>query len=348
MEYRLDKYRIIESENNTLWWEAHFPLAMQRSGKCFIIGDILIIGQPRHEENGYLSLEFYDRFGKLPVWDKTSYYCYASNLLDTATSEKLSEDILQQKMLLSEFNRADQKSVIGLKAGKFRLGRYQIIVTDNNEVEWQAHEWVNNIIGGRCIIESDVLFIGTQEYDRGKQKKIFISELNRLPQWDNTFAWCKSMVLQACQPRQQTGGSQAAIHDRTTYKAELNCRPQDSLFKRIIPPSDSARVRKDFNPRGSSSRRSLNSQPSTIIFFKKHASSVKDHLRSGINQMRTLWQRIQPRRFRLKYLIPLVVAGVLLGLVMLLYSVGKKLHWTHLGMEHHDKPYHHYNNDEKD
>ena len=56
--YRLDKYRIIESDNGMLLWEAHFPMAMQRRGKCFILGDILIIGRTMHEENGYLILEF--------------------------------------------------------------------------------------------------------------------------------------------------------------------------------------------------------------------------------------------------------------------------------------------------
>ena len=74
-------------------------------------------------------------------------------------------------MFLSEINKTDQKSIIGLKSGKFRLGQYQIIVTDNDEIEWQAHEGTDKIIGGRCIIESDVLFIGAREYDKGEQNK---------------------------------------------------------------------------------------------------------------------------------------------------------------------------------
>ena len=203
--YRLNNYRIIETEKGMLWWEAHFPMAMQRRGKCFIFGDILIIGHPCYEENGYLILEFHEQLGKLPVWHKTKYYCYVSDLLDIATNANFSEDFLQRGMFLSEIQKASQKSIIGLKSGKFRLGIYQIIVTDNDEVEWQTHEGINKIISGHCIIESDVLFIGTQEYDRGERnKEEFIKELNRLPQWDNTVAWCKSMVLQPSQPQQKT------------------------------------------------------------------------------------------------------------------------------------------------
>ena len=52
--YQLGEYRISEYENGMLWWETHHGLGEQRSGKCFIHDDILIIGLPRHEDIGFL------------------------------------------------------------------------------------------------------------------------------------------------------------------------------------------------------------------------------------------------------------------------------------------------------
>jgi hypothetical protein len=362
--YRLENYRIIETENGMLWWEAHFPTAMQRRGKCFILGDILIIGHPSHEENGYLILEFHEQLEKLPVWNKTSYYCYSSNLLDIATNENLSEDLLQRRMFLSGINKADQKSIIGFEAGKFRLGQYQIIVTDNDEVEWRAHEGTKKIISGRCIIKSDVLFIGTKENDIGEQsKEEFIKELNRLLQWDNTFAWCKSMVLQACQPQQQTKWFRTAslninpsnrsfnkqssvfFQNRNpgtvkrlfrsgfiSFKALwLRLQPGKFRLKHLIPQREGFRTA-SFNI--NHLKRSLNKRPSES-FQNRYTGIVKRFLQSGLTWLKALWLHIRPGKFRLKHLIPLVVAVFLFGLVILLNLAEKKLHRSHLAKDHH-------------
>jgi len=298
MGYRLDKYRIIESEDGILWWEAHFPFAMQRRGKCFILGDILIIGHPRYEESGFLILEFHDQLKKLPAWDKTSYYCYASDLLDVATSENLSEDLIQRMSSSMDVNNMGLKHDRDLKAGIFRLGQYQIDLNTDGEANWQTHEGINRIAGGPCIVESCILFIGSQGYERGEQnKEMFISELNQLPLWSNTVAWCKSMVLQPCRPQQQT---------KQPIAVTLTCD------------------------------RSLNVQPSAICRHKQ-AEGVKKLLRSGINWLKISWQRIETGKFSLKYLIPLAAAFMLLGLVLLFYSTVEKIHWSHLDKEHHDK-----------
>ena len=344
MEYRLDKYRIIETENSMLWWEAHFPMAMQRRGKCFILGDILIIGRTMNEENGYLILEFNEQLEKLPVWDKTSFYCYSSNLLDIATSENLSEDFLQRKMFLSEINKEGQKSIIGLKTGKFRLGQYQIIVTDD-EVEWQAHEGINEVFGGQCIIESDVLFIGTRKYDRVQQnKEIFTVELNRLPQWDNTFAWCKYMVLQACQPQQQTNGFRTASrHEDSPPQADRISSGKGFKMKSPLTPLFQSGASSGIAAEKAGDER--NKDKSNSSFFKqpsvssqnRYTGTVKRLLRSGLIWLKAFWLRIQPGNFRLKHLLPLVVAGLLLGLVMLLNSAEKKLHRSHFAKDHHHK-----------
>jgi hypothetical protein len=87
--YRLGEYRIIEYENGLLRWETHSHFGVQRSGKCFILGNVLIIGNWSHEEIGYLKLEFFEQLQKLPVWTKTRYYCYAFELLDVVTMQSL-------------------------------------------------------------------------------------------------------------------------------------------------------------------------------------------------------------------------------------------------------------------
>jgi len=126
--YRLGEYRIIEYENGLLRWETYYHFGVQRSGKCFILGDILIIGHWSHEEPGYLILEFFEQLQKLPVWNKTRYYCFAFELLDVATGQSLTNDFLERYLTLT--SSTGSKSLMNMSPGMFRLGRYQIAVTD--------------------------------------------------------------------------------------------------------------------------------------------------------------------------------------------------------------------------
>ena len=70
-KYRLGEYLITVSESGQVEWQAHAPLAMERRGYCFILGNILIFGQCRDEDDGYLKMEFHDRLRKLPPWDNS-------------------------------------------------------------------------------------------------------------------------------------------------------------------------------------------------------------------------------------------------------------------------------------
>lgn len=73
IKYRLGEFIIIEHSRVFLTWVTHIALGDQRSGKCFIIGNILVIGPWDHEEAGYLKLEFHEHLMKLPPWNKTRY-----------------------------------------------------------------------------------------------------------------------------------------------------------------------------------------------------------------------------------------------------------------------------------
>jgi hypothetical protein len=73
--YRLGRFEIIEKKNDEIWWETHAGFARFRSGKCFIVGDILFIGPYQTEEPGFLKGEFIEHLNKYPKWEKTKYYC---------------------------------------------------------------------------------------------------------------------------------------------------------------------------------------------------------------------------------------------------------------------------------
>src|SRR4030042_881888 len=161
--YRLGEYRIIEYENGLLRWEKLFNFGVQRSGKCFILRDILIIGHWSHDEVGYLQLEFFEKLEKLPAWNKTRYYCFAFELLNVSNGQTITNDYLEST--LRNLNSATLKSEINVSAGTFRLGRYQITVNDNGEVSWQTYGGLDRVVGGHCVFESNVLFIAAQEYE---------------------------------------------------------------------------------------------------------------------------------------------------------------------------------------
>jgi hypothetical protein len=195
--YRLGTYRIAEYENGLLHWETHFNFGVQRSGKCYIFGNILILGDWSHEEAGYLQLEFSELLQKLPAWNSTRYYCLSSELLNVSTGQNLTNDFLEHHIALTRIT--ESKPLIDMRPGISRLGRYQITVADNGEVSWQTYESLNRVVSGRCVIESDLLLIGPQEYDEVNQsKREFLNKLNQLSEWDKTMAWCRSYVLRPC------------------------------------------------------------------------------------------------------------------------------------------------------
>jgi hypothetical protein len=238
--YRLGEYQITEYENGLLQWTTNIHFGMQRSGRCFILGNILIIGHWNHEEIGYLKLEFFEQLQKLPAWNKTRFYCFTSELLDVATGQSLTNNFLEKSLI--GFHSAAPKSILTLNPGTFRLWRYQITVIDNDEVLWQTYEGLFRFVGGRCVIESDVLFISPKEYDEEDQnKRAFLNKLNQLPKWDKTMAWCRSMVLRDCLHQQQEKKTAASIqsydkrevHVFDTKPSAIFSNRQEEKHKRV-------------------------------------------------------------------------------------------------------------------
>ena len=196
IKYRLGDYIIIEHDSVLLIWMSHNSLGAQLCGRCFILGDILVFGPWDHEEPGYLKLEFYEQLMKLPVWTKTSYYCFASSLRKVDTGQSYTCDLAEQ---LSK-QKIDAEAVSINEPGIFRLERYKITVDENSIISWQTIGELNRTIGGTGITESGILCIGPKEVelDEGQSRKEFIAGLKLLPQWDKTFAWMHSGSLIIC------------------------------------------------------------------------------------------------------------------------------------------------------
>jgi arsenite methyltransferase len=83
--YRLGHYQIIAKDDGELCWKSHGGFASVKTGKCFIEGDILFIGQAEAEEHGQLKNEFLYHVSKLPNWTKTRYYCPSYTLVECNT-----------------------------------------------------------------------------------------------------------------------------------------------------------------------------------------------------------------------------------------------------------------------
>ena len=201
--YRLSSYRITEYENGVLWWETHFDFGRQRSGECFIQGNILIIKPWSDEKDGLLIGEFLDQLKKFPVWDKTLYYCFASELLDVKTGQKPTADRFTQLSSRINTQQPETEELKSLIQGSYRIDRYRIAINDDRTISWQTSRGIDRIIGGQGLIESGILFLGPRVGGEIKQnKQEFLYHLSRLPQWTITKVWCRYSALRSCQEKQ--------------------------------------------------------------------------------------------------------------------------------------------------
>jgi hypothetical protein len=295
--YRLGEYRITEYENGLLRWETHFNFGVQRSGKCYIFGDILIIGHWSNEGSGYLQLEFSELLQKLPIWNKTLYYCFSSELLGVSTGQSLTNDFLERYLVLTR--STGSKPLMNMSPGMFRLGRYQITIDNNGKVSWQTYEGLDRVVGGQCAVESGLLLIGPQEHDDIYQRKReFLSKLTQLPKWDKSMAWCRSLVLRTCQYKQSENSGSIAHN-------------QDTMDEHSFDEKSSA------------------------LNLNQYKEPSKRLLRLSFKWLETAWHRIRGGKRWLKHLIPLFVVGLMLGLVLFWYSVEKKSHFSHGNKYHH-------------
>jgi hypothetical protein len=204
--YRLGEYQITEYEGGALWWSAHHGFAEQRSGRCFIYEDILMFGQFGNKEDGFLKREFLQRLKELPVWNKTKYYCFLSDLLEASSGRSLDQAWGSRIPAILSGKRARAQDAQNESLGSFRLDKYIITVAGAEEISWRAPEGMDRVIGGRCMIHSGILFIGPKDYEAGRESGRELSnELEEMAPWNRTDIWSHGLVLCPCEPPPQTG-----------------------------------------------------------------------------------------------------------------------------------------------
>jgi hypothetical protein len=49
-KYRIDEYQISEFSDGRIWWTSHSGFAIQIGGPCYVLGNVLLIGDRRSEE----------------------------------------------------------------------------------------------------------------------------------------------------------------------------------------------------------------------------------------------------------------------------------------------------------
>ncbi len=210
--YRLGQYKILEDDSGALWWESHTGLGGLAGGRCFIRGDILLLGPSKSEEPGFLKREFLEKLRHLPKWNKTKLYCPNIELFVSRSGARVTEKEMamwpsirptrMEKPLPSRtlipgahgHEGSGEKEEASFKLGKYRINRNRI-----GEVWWKNYTGRNSIRVGKCAIEGDILFMAshtTEETDLKKNK--FLQDLLTLPDWKNTAYYCPGCALHEC------------------------------------------------------------------------------------------------------------------------------------------------------
>jgi Dihaem cytochrome c len=276
--YRLREYQICEYEDGSLWWNAHHGFAERQSGKCFIYEDILMFGEFIDKEDGFLKKEFLQGLKKLPVWNKTKFYCFLSDLLDVSSGRNAGEAWGSQvPAILNEKQSRAQDIKDESPRRTFRLDKYRITVSGTNQISWQSLEGIDRVVGGQCIIQSDILFIGPKNHEAGTlTSHEFYNGLNELAPWKITKFWGSSLALRPCESP-QTGrpyniGEKARGQD-TKYAGE---KVFTTLWK------ECQEAFRSLWPSGSKLKGSWGRQPRLVSSFKFRGLSSHFHGLLGV------------------------------------------------------------------
>ncbi len=211
-DYRLGDYKIMESGTGELRWEAHSGLGEITEGRCFTKGSILFIGPPEGRRDGFLKSEFIAHIKVFHNWLETKYYCKGFEIYHCKTGKKATK----LEMLLWEPRRGIEgkgkrlpaESDMPLNAtfikkhlnlGRYRLQRYEITVKSNNQIVWKTHAGPNTFSGGTCTILEDILFLKLGQSEKAQlNKRQFLANLEKLPEWHQTAYYCPKLSLHEC------------------------------------------------------------------------------------------------------------------------------------------------------
>jgi len=310
--FRLNEYRIIEGPKGFLRWETHFGLGQQRSGRCVIHGDILIIGRFMHEENGFLKREFLERLKNLPPWKKTTYSCMASELYDVSSGRSLDLSWSGYVPRIAGEKRCHEQTLRDGDQGTFRLDKYAITVMDDMKISWQAWEGSDSVAGGGCVIKSGILFIGPKEYAKGERdKRKFLTSLREMAPWKRTRTWGHSLALRSC----ETPSKRRPFNAMALRESEHNHRNPGSSVSAF------------WNSNWMKSLR-LTAGKFKMPFF--HITRA-----AGLRLLKPFVSQRGLKKLGLILLIPSMIVGVLLGLILGWHSMEKKFHHQQLSDKRH-------------
>ena len=209
--YKLREYKIIESDTGEIRWETHFGLGAIQEGRCFIKGTILFIGPGENtERHGFLKGEFLDDLNHYPMWIKTLYFCMGVEVFHSDSGEmvnreemslwhfqgskdKISLDIVEKDEKCSTDMAPESKEI------SYRLKRYEIIKTADNQILWKTPAGPYLGVNGTCDILEDILFIGSMHNEPFDIiKRDFLKYLDQLPKWNGTRYFCNKLSLHSC------------------------------------------------------------------------------------------------------------------------------------------------------
>lgn len=197
--YRLGEHKIIQA-GGALWWEAHTGVGAFKTGRCFVRGNILLLGPCERGEPGYLKREFLESLQPLPQWDHTRYYCSTYSMNECRSGRTLREEEVfewagSQTKKIQGFDKMEP----GTSApASYRLGQHEITQKDG-QWRWRTYSGSGRIREGRCIVEGGVLFLETgQTEESGDLKHAFIKRLKQLPEWRATTLYSPRCAVYDC------------------------------------------------------------------------------------------------------------------------------------------------------
>ena len=292
-EYRLEDYIIAEYDQFMYTWEMNMVLGQHLIGNCFMVGNLLILEPWSHEKEGCLKQEYHERLRKLPMWNKSQYYCFSHSLRNVSTGQPLSNYFNRQQV---NKDKIAIESVKKLEPGCFRLAQYKLFVSENGVVSWQIFKELNKIKSGPCVIESGILFLCLKNdavYE-SQSKKEWVTKLRAMPKWDKTFASGHWNILRACVQEKE----------EKERKKSVSVPWDSDLKKKRIP--DNMQCSKIQDCKGESSVKSL------LSYLGRLRTSLYDTVK-----LKKLWDRFSP----------LVMDGLKFRVRIFLYFLKKFVLW---------------------
>lgn len=196
-EHRLGDLKIIQHISGDLSWESHFGFAEYRQGRCFIKGNILFLGRAKGGSIGFFKGDFIDSIKKLPLWEKTKYYCFVDDVYCCLTNNKATEDDIFRWHTVN--NVANNQVSTVLPESESKLGIYQVTIKPNNLIHYKGYTREKQQVLGEGFLMDGILFLKKRKVINAEtERKHFKAKLAKLTAWDKTIFYSFESSLKPC------------------------------------------------------------------------------------------------------------------------------------------------------